>query len=104
MDKSAEILKEIKQAVLDVDPGAEVVLFGSRARGDFHEESDWDVLVLVDKDEKDYNFRRKIRKALLRLELKFDQAITGIIRNKIFWQKLKLTPFFSEIQKDGVIL
>ncbi len=27
-----------------------VILFGSRARGDFDEESDWDVLVLADKD------------------------------------------------------
>jgi predicted nucleotidyltransferase len=41
--ENTQILKEIKKTVLNVDSEAEVVLFGSRARGDFHDESDWDV-------------------------------------------------------------
>jgi predicted nucleotidyltransferase len=102
-DKDA-ILKEIKQAVLEVDPNAEVILFGSRARGDFHEESDWDVLILVNRKEVELDFKKKIRKALLQVELKFDQAITGIVRNKLFWDKLKMTPLYWEVQKDGLIL
>ncbi len=61
--ESTQILNEIKQAVLEVDSEAEVVLFGSRARGDFHDESDWDVLILVDKEETDFNFKRKILNA-----------------------------------------
>lgn len=28
--------------------GAEVILFGSRARGDAHDDSDWNVLILLD--------------------------------------------------------
>ncbi len=44
---------------MNVDSEAEVVLFGSRARGDFHDESDWDVLVLVNKEETDFKFKRK---------------------------------------------
>ena len=36
----------IKQNVLEVDNTAEVWMYGSRVRGDAHEESDWDVLVL----------------------------------------------------------
>ncbi len=27
-----------------------IILFGSRARGDFREDSDWDLLVVIDKD------------------------------------------------------
>ncbi len=97
-------MREIKQAVLKVDSNAEVVLFGSRARGDFHEESDWDVLVLVDKDEKDYEFKNKIRNALFELELKFRIGISSIIRNKEFWQEISVTPLYQEIEKDGVPL
>lgn len=101
----AEILKEIKQSVLAVDPGAEVVLFGSRARGDFHEESDWDILILADKEESDFNFKKEIRNALFDLELKYGEVITGIICNKFFWKnKLDVSPLYLEVQKDGLVL
>jgi predicted nucleotidyltransferase len=99
-----QILKEIKQTVLAIDPKAEVILFGSRARGDFHDESDWDVLILVDKEETDFNFKRKIRNALFELQLKFNEGISTIIRNRDFWDESNATPFFWEIQKDGMVL
>ena len=41
------MMQRIKQNVLEVDPQAEVWLYGSRARGTANEESDWDVLVLT---------------------------------------------------------
>ena len=44
-----EILAQIKKGVQEVVPDAQVFLFGSRARGDWHEESDWDILVLTEK-------------------------------------------------------
>ena len=37
----------VKEKILEIDKNAEVILFGSRARGDFHEESDWDFLVFL---------------------------------------------------------
>ncbi len=43
------MMQRIKQNVLEVDPQAEVWLYGSRARGTANEESDWDVLVLTPK-------------------------------------------------------
>ena len=59
MNSTAQITKEIKQTVLGIDPTAEVILFGSRARGDFHEESDWDVLVLTEGDEVEIKLKQK---------------------------------------------
>jgi len=102
--ESAEILKEIKQVVLEVDPAAEVVLFGSRARGDFHDESDWDILILVDKEETDFNFKRQIRRALYELELKQGTVISSVITNKKFWQDISVTPLYKEVEKDGIVL
>ena len=40
-------MQRIKQNVLEVDPQAEVWLYGSRARGTASSDSDWDVLVLT---------------------------------------------------------
>jgi len=41
------ILEEFSKHGIDVE---EVILFGSRARGDFREDSDWDILVVVTQD------------------------------------------------------
>jgi predicted nucleotidyltransferase len=40
-----EILAAIKEKVLSIVPDAKVMLFGSRVPSDWHEESDWDILV-----------------------------------------------------------
>ena len=100
MKISNDIQGEIKNAVLSVDENAEVILFGSRARGDYKEDSDWDVLVLTKKDEDDFSSKRLIRDALYVLELSSGEIITSIIRSKIFWNRLRSTPLYWEVQKD----
>ena len=51
MDKSA-MIDRIKQTAASVLPkGSTLYLYGSRARGDYHEDSDWDLLLLLDKEE-----------------------------------------------------
>ena len=46
--KKIEILREVANSVLPAD--AHVWLYGSRARGDAHEDSDWDLLILLAKE------------------------------------------------------
>ncbi len=43
-----EILDRIRKVIYQTDPDAEAYLFGSRARGDNHSSSDWDILILID--------------------------------------------------------
>ncbi len=42
------LLRKVKQAVGEVEPAAQIVLYGSQARGDSDAQSDWDFLILVD--------------------------------------------------------
>ncbi len=104
MIKNNHISTEIKSAVFSIDQSAEVILFGSRARGDFKNDSDWDVLILVDENESNFRFKKKIRKELFNLQLESNQIITGIIRNKNIWKQLKNTPLYREIKRDGIAL
>ena len=46
----AKVIENIRQVAARVLPkGSSLYLYGSRARGDFHEGSDWDLLLLLDK-------------------------------------------------------
>lgn len=51
MKQKEEILYAIKEVIAQVMPtGARMVLFGSQARNDASEDSDWDILILLDKE------------------------------------------------------
>ena len=50
MTKREQILSRIKETISSKEPRADIIFFGSRARKDFNPDSDWDILVLMDKD------------------------------------------------------
>lgn len=102
--KAAEnkILTEIKQAVLAIDANAELILFGSRARGDNREDSDWDVLVLSN-EKPNAKFKQKISDNLFYVGLNNIATIATIIINKENWKnKFNNYPLFYEVKKDGI--
>jgi predicted nucleotidyltransferase len=45
-----KLISKVKSAINSVDPQAKVILFGSRARGDEKQSSDWDFLILASKE------------------------------------------------------
>lgn len=42
-----ELLYKVKESIKVLDPRARIILFGSRARGDFKTNSDWDFLIIT---------------------------------------------------------
>ena len=100
-----EIIRQIKQIVKETDDSATVILYGSRARGDARQDSDWDVLVLVDKPEVSVKEEQVFRHRLYDLELKIGEPISTYVHSKKDWSsKFKQTPFYQRIQQEGMVL
>ena len=96
-----QVLKIVKDAVQKVDNKAEIILFGSRARGDFHEESDWDFLILLENGEK-FDVYNNLREQLFYKELETGEAFSLIVHSREYWRKLQLSYFYKEVTKDGI--
>lgn len=96
------VLSKIKNLVKEIDPTADIILYGSRARGDEFPESDWDLLILVN-SETDIEYERTFRHRLYDIELELGEAFSVFVYNKKEW-KLNhwMTPLYHNIAKEGV--
>ena len=100
-----QLVEQIRSAVYRVEPDAKIFLYGSYARGDFHAESDIDLLVLVKKNSITLQEEKAIRYSLYDLEIDTDTIISPIIRTENNWaERSYLTSLFENIQTDGVLL
>jgi predicted nucleotidyltransferase len=99
------LLRQVKETVAEVEPDAEIVLYGSRARADSTAESDWDFLVLVDGPVDDTRVDR-IRHRLYELEWQSGQVISSIVRDRRQWnsQPYVNTPFHRNVEREGVVI
>jgi predicted nucleotidyltransferase len=106
-NSTEKLLRErIRETVQAVEPSAECILFGSRARGDAREDSDWDVLVLVDGEVTDTR-KRNIRYALYDLEFEVGEALTSIIKSKERWHyesTVYNTWLSQNVVEEGILL
>lgn len=100
-----EIISQIRSVAQTVVPqGGSVILYGSRARGDAHAGSDWDVLVLLNKDrlvQADYD-RASYPFVMLGCEL--GEEINPILYTEKEWKDYQFTPFYENVARDGIKL
>lgn len=106
IDSSArQIAEKVKNIVIRYDINAVVILFGSRARGDAAEESDWDFLVLTNKQDIEKlaaTLRREIR---LEVESQFNIAISLMVKNRRVWEEdYAVTNIYESIAEEGIVL
>lgn len=87
------------------DPDAVLILYGSYARGDYREDSDIDLLVLIDKDKISRSDIKRIKYPLYDIEFNTGTIISPLIFSKKDWEtKHKITPFYENILKEGHVL
>ena len=88
-----------------IAPTAQTILYGSEARGDAREDSDIDLLILVDGDKMTIEQESQITELLYELELKTGVLISPIVMLKKQWQNRPYqTPFSINIANEGILL
>ena len=80
----------------------EIILFGSRARGEQKEFSDYDVLIIVKK--RDRKIVKKIRKIAVDILDAHERLIGNIVYDAEEWEKKKSFPLGININKEGIRL
>jgi uncharacterized protein len=99
---NSSVLSKIRTLVKEIDPSADVILYGSRARGEEHSDSDWDLLILVDSPS-DLDYERIFRHKLYDIELELGEAFSVTVHNKNEWKsRYWMTPLFQNITREGI--
>lgn len=81
----------------------EMILFGSYARGDFGEDSDIDIALLLEGLKDSYVEREKYFPVICRISLEHDTVVSVIPFD--YWEfQVKRTPLILNVQKEGVHL
>ena len=102
---SSDILNEIKRIAKEVLPkGGQLILYGSRARNEATEDSDWDLLILLDKPEIEHRDYDNVLYPFAALSWDVGELISPIIYTKNEWKKYSFTPFYKNVEQDGIVL
>lgn len=102
--KTQHLSKMIRVYINAIDPNADVILYGSRARGDERPDSDWDILILTN-DDADLVTERQFRNKLYDLELETGEALSVFVYSKNDWEtKQRITPFFHNVSQEGIMI
>jgi predicted nucleotidyltransferase len=103
--RKQHIIQLIRQKVNEIDNSAEVILYGSRARGDNKHDSDWDVMILLKQSNVNKKVEQIFRHHLLDLELEIGVPISVFVYSKSDWEgKYSITPLFRSIKKEGILI
>ena len=99
---NSQIFNEIQALKRQILPNEKVILFGSQARGDARESSDWDLLVLLNKDSMNLDDEIKYAYPLAKLGWAHNMDFNVLLYTLSEWEKRSFMPFFKNVQQDGI--
>jgi len=103
MNREEEIIEKIVRTLNKIAPDSEIYLYGSRARGNATNASDWDLLILLNLMNVSFDFETKVMDDIYEIELETGEVISPLIYSIKEWnEKHSITPLFENIQKEGI--
>jgi predicted nucleotidyltransferase len=101
---TSEVVAETKNILKD--DIYKIVLYGSYARGDFDNESDIDILIVLNSNmDKVRQYRKQISRVASRVGLKNDIEVSLLLRDRETVEKgTHILPFYKNIMTEGVAI
>lgn len=98
-----QLLAELKRIVLERVPNAELILYGSAARGTREPDSDYDVLVLL-RDPLPTEEQDAIGYAIYDLELARGVVISEVFLSREEWEHglIAVSPFRRNVESEAI--
>lgn len=104
-EEKERVIYSIRETAEKLLPsGAKIVLFGSQARGDAREDSDWDILILLHKDRINNTDFDDVAYPLIELGWQMGIIINPILYTYKDWQKRSFTFFYKNVEQEGIVL
>jgi predicted nucleotidyltransferase len=96
-------LQACKAAIHSVLPHAQIVLFGSRARGVAGPESDFDLLV-IDPSPVSTDIRKRLSDALYDVELDREIVVSCVVCSREQWDASpwRAAPLRANVEREGI--
>ena len=100
-----EVINNIRALAKRTLPSnASVILYGSRARGEATENSDWDLLILLDKSSIEQSDYDKFVYPFTYLGWEMSEMIIPVAYTKQEWNSISYLPFYKNVEQDKIVL
>lgn len=99
-----QVLDMIRTTVRKAEPDARIILYGSRARGDAHEDSDWDIVILINKPPMPHHERYEIACELWDKGFEMGEEINALVYTVDQWNTAPPSLFKHNVKEEGIQL
>ena len=99
-----KVLDMIRTTVRAQEPDAQIILYGSRARGDAREDSDWDIVIILNKPPMPHAERYTIAYDLWVKGQDIGEEINSLVYTKDQWKNAPPSLFKYNVREEGIQL
>ena len=103
-EKRAKILSMIRDTIHEAEPTAQIILYGTLARGDARDDSDWVVLVIVDKEKTGLADFRRVCYPIYYKGLDYGEEINPTLYTRAEWESAPPSMFKFNVTHEGIAI